>query len=571
MTQLGLDFEPTKEELSWLDDLDDDPWGLRWYQREAVEGVQSALQQEDSTLLVMATGLGKTRCFGAVAGDWDGRVLVLAHRDELVQQAIKRLEGLTNEFIGLEQAQFRSDRERIVVGSVQTVTRPKRLERLDRNGGFSLVICDEAHRYLAPTYQRVVEHYLDRGARVLGVTATPDRGDERALGQLFHSVAYEFDIVDGVDQGYLVPLRGERVHLDSIDLSGVRSSRGDLQVGALDEAMLEAVEGIVKSILDRWPDRCGPVFFPGKRSAEYAAERFNALRPGCAAFITDDTDREVRREIIRQCHRGDIQFLCNCLIATEGFDWPAASLVGMGRPTKSRSLYAQMAGRGTRPLPMVVDGFDGKHNADVRHRLIAVSPKPDCVLADFVGNSGKHSLMGPEDILGGRYSEAEVKRAKEKAEKEEGGDPREYLEQARREIQAMAASLRSQVTARAEAFDPFSIFRLKHDQQTELRYGGSPATPKQKAALERMGVDQEDLKEISKRGATKLIGTAIARRKKGLATFKQLRVLARWGWTNPSISFERARAALDYLRQVNWGKDGMYDPHHFRAILTRKQ
>lgn len=352
-------------------------YGLRWYQGAGKVAVESSLEVNRSCLTVMATGLGKTRLGGAIAGDWPGNVLWLAHRDELIQQARDDLERITGEMVEIEQGQLRaSSRSRIVVGSVDTV---KRQNRLDRFGAerFSLVITDEAHHYTAATYRRPLEFF--KNAKLLGLTATPDRGDEKALGQIFDDVAFVFDIQQGIEQGYLVPIRAHTVEVKELDISGVKTQAGDLVAAQLDEVMLKACAGIVKETLRYEPVRQGIVFLPGVKSAELAAQLFNREKPGSAAFVSGMTDKDERRDIVRAFRDGRVQYLCNCQIATEGFDAPGCSMIVQGRPTKSRALAAQMAGRGTRVLPGIVDHLDGEARAPERREAIAGSAKPDCI------------------------------------------------------------------------------------------------------------------------------------------------------------------------------------------------
>jgi superfamily II DNA or RNA helicase len=447
-------------------------YGLRYYQEDAKEAVEVELAVNQSTLVVMATGCGKTQLFGAIAGDWEGDVLVMVHRDELLQQAKHRLELMTGEEVDVEQGQLKSDsKSRLVVASVQSLN-PSRLARLGKDR-FSLIIADEAHHFTSRTYRRAWEYF---NAKKLGVTATPDRGDEKALGRIVESVAYVMDISEGIDAGYLVPLRARSVELGEIDLSGVGTAAGDLIAAQLDEAMLKAVEGIVTKTLELEPGRQGIAFFPGVKSAELAAQRFNALKPHSAAFVSGETDPDERRRIVKEFKDGRIQYLANCQIATEGFDAPATAVIIQGRPTKSRSLYSQMVGRGTRPVCPALEELRGSALASERRRAIEASSKPSCCVLDFVGNVGKHSLVGPVDILGGNYSEDEVKEAKKLTAKL-GGDPRAALEAARAELRRIAAQVRSKVTAVvSQEFDPFSMFGIDKGrlEERELRFGRAP-------------------------------------------------------------------------------------------------
>lgn len=233
------------------------------------------------------------------------------------------------------------------------------------------------HHFLAATYRRPLDYFS--GAKLLGVTATPDRGDEKAMGKLFENVAYCFDIRQGIDQGYLVPLVGRQIELGEIELDGVATVAGDLSKGQLDEVMLRAVEGIVKKTIELEPDRQAVCFFPGVKSAEYATERFNALEPMSAAFVSGETLPHIRKGIVADFRAGRIKRLCNCMVATEGFDAPSASCIVQARPTKSRGLYAQMVGRGTRVLGGLVEAIPGREGADERRALIASSLKKDCI------------------------------------------------------------------------------------------------------------------------------------------------------------------------------------------------
>lgn len=438
----------------WLSELlDRDPDGLRYYQREAVERIDEAFKEFRAVLLVMATGLGKTQIFSAIAKDYPGNVLVLAHRDELVEQARKRLEQMTGELVQVEQGPLHSDPMcRLVVGSIDSIRQKRRLERLGADR-FDLIIIDEAHHYTAPTYLRALRFFA---SKLLGVTATPKRRDNAAMGQLFDCLPYVMDLQSGIETGYLVPVKGRRVRLAEIKIDDIKKIAGDLSAAQLDEKMLSAVEGVVKETLRLEPDRQGLAFFPGVKSAQLAAERFNALRPGSAAVVHGKTEQEERRRTITQFREGRLQYLCNCMVATEGFDAPPASLIIQARPTLSLGLYTQMVGRGSRTLPGVIDDYTGKDAFEQRREAIERSKKPDCMILDFCGNSDKHELISPQDLLGGTYSEDVRKRARKTSEKE-GGDVLQGLEKARQELEALqkAARIKSSVRSEVRTFDPF--------------------------------------------------------------------------------------------------------------------
>lgn len=561
MTQLSL-LEPADP---WgLIPEGSDPDGLRWYQREAVDAVMRSLEEHRSALVVAATGTGKTQIFSALAKAWPGSVLVLAHRDELVQQARDRLEQVTGERVDVEQADLEaSSKARIVVGSVDTVKQPRRLARMGKER-FSLVVVDEAHHYPSRTYRRPIDWF--EAAKVVGVTATPDRKDRKALGRLFEDVAYTFDICRGIHQGYLVPLRGRRVVLEGVDLDSIAKTAGDLQANQLDEAMLESIEAVVQKTLELEPDRQGIAFFPGVKTAELAAERFNAAVPGSAVFISGATPREERRAIVEGFRAGKYKYLCNCQVATEGFDAPTASLIIQARPTLSRALYAQMVGRGTRVLPGTVEHLEGPLSGEARRAAIAGSAKPDCMILDFVGNSTRHDLATPEDLLGGSYTDEEVQAAKKLAEAEPGSDTIENLKSARAQLKALAASMRGTVRARTEAFDPFTAMGLVLKPDERFNRYRPQATDGQKNFLRAKGVDDATLNGLTRIAAVHMMNEMVNRSRKGLCTYKQLRTLAKHGIDGVGVSFDSARKALDYLASRGWGRYTV-DASHLRSLI----
>jgi superfamily II DNA or RNA helicase len=539
-----------------------DPDGLRFYQREAVECIQRDLSSCRSTLAVLATGTGKTQIFSIVAKEWpQGDVLVLAHRDELVSQARVRLEQLTRRGVDVEQAKDRAGTVgHFVVGSVDTVRSRYANLKPER---FGLVIVDEAHRYVGNTYAQTIERFPN--AKVLGVTATPDRLDRRAMGQVFEEVSYCYDLVDAIQDGWLVNLAYHEVSLEAVDISWVKSGRGEggLQIGDLDQAMVPAVEGIVTETLRLAPERHGICFFPGVRSAELAAERFNALKPGSAEFISGSTPFERRRYIIDRFRRGEFQFLCNCQIATEGFDAPECDLIVQGRPTKSRALYAQMVGRGTRPEPRLLDNYPEKEQAGLRRSLIKGSRKPDCMVLDFVGNCGKHTLATLTDILGGNYSADEVEAAKKKAKKKPGADPLETLKETRSELARLAEKVaRSRVKSKTRVVDPFTLIggrrsKMTHQVNKDVRFGSHPMTDAQAAFLTKMGFPLDEL-ELTKRTASALIQETIERQNKDLASFKQMRLLQKYGVNDTTITFKQASRGIDTIKKHGWRNVPIY-------------
>jgi superfamily II DNA or RNA helicase len=546
---------------------------LRYYQQDACDAIHHELQSHRSTMAVMATGLGKTRLFTHVAHNWPDRVLVLAHRAELVTQAYESLSHHARGVVEIEQGPRRSKYARIVVGSVQSVAQPARLSRLGADA-FGLIICDEAHRYLAKTYRRVLDHFAR--AKVLGVTATADRGDKQPMKEIMDSVAYRMDIKDGIGSGYLVPLKIGRVAIQSIDLSMVPTVAGDLHEGKLEKVMLENVGAVVEETRRLHPNRQAIMFFPGVESAELAAQHLNAQEPGCAVFVSGKTPKEEREEYMNGFREGKYKYLSNCQVATEGFDAPRASLVVIARPTTSRALYTQMVGRGSRVLPDCVDGVDGKEGAAERRALIEWSEKPNCVVLDFVGNSGKHTLVSPVDLLGGEYTDEERKVAKKLAEDmstDEVADPEELLETARKRVAARHRVLREaqfRVESVVDYVDAFEAVGIDYDKirETELQLGRMKLSTAARETLERHGVDRGEVAKMTKLQGEKLMRTLFMRAKYGYCSYTQMQQLKKWGIKSSRVYRRQAGEAIRYLRQCDYGKRSPVDLAHLEALAT---
>lgn len=263
------------------------------------------------------------------------------------------------------------------------------------------------HNCTALSYRKILEYFkLNPDIKILGVTATPDRTDEEALGQVCDSVAFNYSITEAISDGWLVPISCQMVSIAGLDFSSVRTTAGDLN-GADLAAIMEAEEvcqGVCSATLDIIGDKQTIVFTPSVKHAEMACAIFNRHKAGIAEWVSGKTEKEARRKIMDNVVSGKTQILCNVGVATEGFDAPGVEVIVMARPTKSRALYAQMAGRATRPQAGLVDQFA---TAAERRTAISSSKKPNAMLIDFVGNSGRHKLINGLDLLGGKYTEAE--------------------------------------------------------------------------------------------------------------------------------------------------------------------
>jgi superfamily II DNA or RNA helicase len=517
---------------------------LRPYQQEAVRRIQDELSANRSTLLVLPTGTGKTRTFSEVVKEHGGPVLVVAHRDELISQGRAALEENTGELVSTEKAELHADGTRIVVASVQTL-KGERLASFARRHPASLVVVDEAHHAVSQSYRAIFDAYPE--AKLLGVTATPDRSDERAMGQVFDSVAFVYEIRQAIADGYLCPIRIKQVHVQDIDLSHVGTVAGDLNQGELDAVMkAEAViHGIVApsgrgdSLIELAGERRAIVFCTSVDAAHRTAEIINRYRPDAARAVDGGTATRERHAILRDHKGGRYQFLCNVGVLTEGYDDPAVACVAMCRPTKSRALYAQCVGRGLRPVP----------------------GKPDCLVLDFVGNSGKHRLASALDVLDGKWDDEVVEKARDilEAQGMDGMLAEDALEQAAREVEAAKAreaAKRLKVKAKGAKRivverDPFAVLGVKDPAADPWAARFSPeATPAQVQALVKFGVDVPE--GVSAAQAHKLMDACVARRERGLATFKQVRLLKRYGIDGVAWSFAQAHAFMGALAQNNW-------------------
>lgn len=591
----------------------------RLYQSEAIDAALARFAAGDQrTLVTCPTGGGKTIIAAHVAKAMlpHGRVMVLAHRDELIRQAAEKFAQVTNVLPAIEKADEHSDERNmhgpppIVVSSIQTQVsgkgERKRMHRFAPSD-FAFVWIDEAHHATAGSYQRVINHYASNpNCKILGVTATADRADGEKLGQVFQSVAFDYELPDIIEDGYLVPIRQLCVQIDGLDFSKVRTTAGDLNAGELEAAMMfeKPLHGVIHATIE---SACGlelgtlqplrdnedraerlAVLLNGTRRrtlvfavsvahAERMAEIFNRWLPGSAAHIDGTMSMDRRRSILKRYARGEIQFLANCMIATEGFDEPGVELVAVARPTKSRSLYSQMIGRATRPSRDLAHALGNLATAAERRVAIAASVKTHCTILDFVGNSGRHRLVSTADILGARYDAAVVDLAKSKANaagaevdtgdvlreaaeeierrKRESERKRKQREEAEERRRNADAAQRAKLVGTA-GYDLYEVdgmdrYRVRVDRQEV----GSHLPAKTLATLRRNKVKDRDIAKMSVAVAKKLAGQIIYRHRAGLCSYAQADCLRRAGYTRDELHGMRkadATAAIESVKANGW-------------------
>lgn len=535
-----------------------DPHGLRGYQREAVNAILRELETVRSTLAVMFTGAGKTQVGGSVIRSWNkGRILWLAHRDELLSQAQRRIEAMTGRLTSLEQAGQYASGTQVVVGSVQSL-RGSRLERWPHDQ-FGLVIIDEAHHSPSKSYRAIVDHLS--AAKVLGITATADRLDGVGQHNVFDTVAYRKDIFchheprcsflcGGIDEGYLVPMLCRSAFIDSVNLAKIKTVSGDLALDALEEEILKAAAGIVDATLAEVGDRRSLTFTPGVASAHKVCDTHNQRHPGSAHVVDGKTHPDKRREIFKAHRRGEFQHLVNCMVATEGYDDVGIAAIVNARPTKSRALATQIWGRGLRVLP----GIGELPTVQDRLSAIAASAKPNCLLLDATGHPGKHKLISPLDLLAGKYASDVVAKAKDAVAKE-AKLMEDALEEAvivvreedeeRRKQEARAAA-DAEVRRRSGEWDPFLDGGVKDPDAMRPAFLGKPSTPRQKAWAIRNFLSPE----LSAERLSKLFKLNLMRDRFGKATFRLLGLLRKHGL--PAGMETTTEQARQMLRGREW-------------------
>lgn len=510
---------------------------LRPYQQEAKDAVFAQWDTVDKTLLVLPTGCGKTIVFAKVAEECvrrGSRVLILAHRGELLQQATDKI----GKACGLGCATEKAEEScldswfRIVVGSVQTMMREKRLSRFP-DDYFDTIIIDEAHHCISDSYQKVLEHFPE--AKVLGVTATPDRGDMRNLGQVFESLAYEYTLPKAIKEGYLSPIRAVTLPL-KLDLAAVGVQAGDFKVQELATALDPYLYQIADEMKEYCADRKTVVFLPLVKTSQKFRDILNERGFRAAEVNGESKDRA---EVLDAFDRGDYNILCNSMLLTEGWDCPSVDCVVVLRPTKVRSLYSQMVGRGTRLYP----------------------GKDHLLLLDFLWHTERHELCHPASLI---CTDKEVEQKMTENLEKESGMPMD-IEEAERAAAADVIAQREESLAKQLAemrkrkkklVDPLQ-FEMSIQAEDLSGYVPSfgwemaPPSDKQKSTLEKLGIMPDEIDNAGK--AAKLLDRLAIRRSEGLTTPKQIRFLEGRGFRHVGTwQFQTAKNLIDRIAANGW-------------------
>ena len=523
---------------------------LRDYQEEARIAIANEWEKGvKKTLLVLPTGCGKTIVFSKVVEDrvkLGERVLILAHRSELLDQASDKLAKATGIFTATEKAEQSCLNSwfRVVVGSVQTLQRPKRLAQFDKDY-FDTIVVDEAHHCISDSYQRVLEHFSN--ANVLGVTATPDRGDMRNLGSYFESLAYEYTLPKAIKNGYLSPIKALTIPLE-LDLSAVSMQSGDFKASEVGTALDPYLEQIADEMLKYCADKKTVVFLPLVKTSQKFRDILNEKGFKAAEVNGDSKDRA---EVLDDFSKGKYNVLCNSMLLTEGWDEPSVDCIVVLRPTKVRSLYSQMVGRGTRLYP----------------------GKEDLLLLDFLWHTERHELCHPASLI--CENEEVAKKMTENMEIAAGTaiDIEEAEEKAASDVvaqreEALAKQLEEMRRRKRKLVDPlqFEMSIQAEDLSTYIPSFGwemAPPSNKQIKALEKCGIFPDTIDNAGK--ASMILDRLSKRRDEGLTTPKQIRFLEGKGFKHVGMwQFQSAKHMIDQIAANGWRVPNSINPAEYR-------
>lgn len=526
---------------------------LRPYQQQAKDAIFSEWENGiKKTLLVLPTGCGKTIVFAKVAEECvkgGSRVLILAHRGELLDQAADKIGKSTGLGCATEKAEQTclGSWFRIVVGSVQSMMREKRLNQFP-NDYFNTIIIDEAHHCISDSYQKVLRHFPD--AEVLGVTATPDRGDMQNLGTVFESLAYEYTLPKAIKEGYLSPIKAVTIPL-KIDMSAVGVQAGDFKSGDIATVLDPYLESIAEEMEKYCSNKKTVVFLPLVKTSQKFRDILNNHGFKAAEVNGDSKDRA---EILEAFDKDQYNVLCNSMLLTEGWDCPSVDCIVVLRPTKVRSLYCQMVGRGTRLSPE--------------------TNKDHLLLLDFLWHTERHELCHPASLI---CESAEVaQKMTENMEKDAGCviDIEEAEKTASEDVvaqreEALAKQLSEMKRRKKRLVDPlqFEMSIQAEDLSGYVPAFGwemAPPSEGQKKTLEKLGILPDAIENAGK--ASKILDRLDKRRREGLTTPKQIRFLESRGFQHVGTwQFETAKNMIDRIAGNGWRVPSGIIPAEYRG------
>jgi superfamily II DNA or RNA helicase len=550
-------------------DLDEPPtFRLRDYQEDCIEAVNTGWLTQSRLLVVLGTGGGKTIVFSTLAKqevDRGGRVLILAHTDELLEQAIDKLRRSTGLDADKEKADERaSPYASVVVASVQTLSRLDRLTSFS-DSHFSLVICDEVHRSLAKSYQKILSYYHfgaeslapdwkmpepvvnhPHKARVLGVTATPDRGDKRSLGEFFARCVFDHGMLQLCRDGYLVRPIVKNIPM-RIDIRGIKKTAGDYDAGEIAHKITPFLKEMARHLAKEAMDRKVVVFTPSVETASLMADAMREVGFDSSFVSGSYPDRHEKIEAFHG--KGNGSAIANAMLLTEGWDHAEVSAVVPLRVTTIRSLLAQMVGRGTRPLTGVIDGMN---TVEERLAAIAASAKRDLLVFDFLWLSDRLDLIGPADLFASspEIRKLMVKSGETDLVKAEEDAQRDLLKALRKEVEKHQH--RQPRTADMLAWAVSIGDAALAGYVPENAADAAPASKPELDFILAQGGDTSGIKNSGM--AQRVIAKMIERKKHGLASVKQLNFLKKLGVPEETAVLMRASQAGAIIGRntANW-------------------
>jgi superfamily II DNA or RNA helicase len=558
---------------------------LRDYQQEDVDAIIAAHQTHQCVLGRAATGLGKAVELAAIAQHYAqfGRVMILVDVAKLVRQLAATVRDYTGMSPGIEMANscasdFRLgwDQDQIIVSTVQSQYSGKKGNERYRKfqpNDFSCVLLDECEAFLADRASEVVQWYLQNPKiRVYGCSATPMRTDGVAMANLFDTVAIDRDILWGIDNGFLVPAKQAYVRV-SIDFGSLKIRKSDTDekdyseddIGnlLLEEANLIELS---KGIHHVCGDRKSIVVCPNVASAKALTHYLDAEKSGCAQCIYGELSDE-EKDLIFDAHQNNkFQFLVSVMMLTKGYDDKTIKCVVNCRKTRSKRLYQQIVGRGTRPLSDVVDG---PPDAESRKAAIAASDKPEMLMVNMIGIDSDVRDMTIVDILGAKQSEEVRTRAKQRMMQDDSieMDAEKELIEA---DEALRAEEEEEETKRREAEAARERRRriqvdahVDVEYQSDFRMNGSAGVggyrglipERQLSIFRKAKLTEVEIAKLSPSKANVLSQEIVRRWKQGLCSWGQAKLLRKYGFTRDSLhdmSFEAAGAEITKIKANGW-------------------
>lgn len=513
---------------------------LRKYQEECRDAVLNEwfVKEHLRTLGVLPTAAGKTVIAASIIQetiDKAKHILFLAHRGELLEQAKDKIYKFTGIESAIEKAEQTSigSGKKVVVASIQSLSRETRLHKFPKDY-FDVIIVDECHHILADSYMTILS-YFDK-AKVLGITATPDRGDQKNLGQFFDSKAYEYTMAQGIKDGYLSPIKAQLIPLQ-LDIKDVGITQGDYNAGQIGSALEPYLNQIANEMLTYCKGRKTIVFLPLVKTSQKFCELLNLYGMRAVEVNGNSQDRE---KILEDFKNGDYDVLCNSMLLTEGFDEPSIDCVVVLRPTKVRALYQQMVGRGMRLSPE--------------------TGKKDLLLLDFLWMTEKHNLCRPSALIS---KDEEIARRVDKKMMDSGMgiDLIDAEESAEKDVvtereEALARELEAMRKKKLKLVDPIQYaFSIEAEDLANysptFAWECGPVTDKQRDYLEKHGILPDEIENCGK--ASLIIDKLKNRQLEGLATPKQIRYLEGRGFRHVGLwSFDDATSMINRIASNNW-------------------